>query len=732
MGHAGHGQSPFGCINTACLRRPHSILTIGRRGDASWAKIDSILFEERSPERNAVGETAKAKGRGKEDLGLGRIAPLMSGGTTNNEGEAPQAGVDHDVKAPAAAPQGTGAVDAGQPDSGRGDLGNEADRRDANPKAEVAGALEATGGAPIAGEVLRGTSVSPGLVLGRAHRKDHDLSVIEEERVAIENVDGELNRFRAALELSKRQISDLKSRLTGQVAPNDSRILDTHLAYLKDSVFIADVEQLILVEQLRLDAAIAKVIGDFDRIFRLVESETLRQSAVDLRDVGIRVLRNIDGAEPVGELTERYILVARELSIVDMFDLNNEHVLGIVTEGGGLTSHAAIFARSMRIPTLTGVDGLLDKVVEGDYLILDSAEGQVRINPGELARAQYTRTEASTSRDDEQAPAEPQKPQVEFPILTTDGVAAEVSSIAGNLAEVDRSADVGLPGLGLYRTELLYLLDKEQPSRTALVTHYRAVAEKALPGPIMLRLLSANSGLGLRYLYAEREANPHLGRVGIRILLQQEAVLRRQLQAMLLAFHDRELEIALPFVTDCGELRRVKELLFEERTELRKQPEPFQEQPRIGVVIQTPASVFGMSDLAREADFLTINLDSLLQGLLAADRDTGDLAEYFESMHPYVLRMLKGVVREAAGASKPLSIFGVSAADTSNLPLLFGIGLRRFLVPARKAVRFADEIRSLDSAAAARAARVAAASSCLGEAQSVLGNYRHGYARPGQ
>ncbi|MDE0896039.1 MAG: PEP-utilizing enzyme, partial [Planctomycetota bacterium] len=238
---------------------------------------------------------------------------------------------------------------------------------DSNLQFDVADALESTGGAPIAGELLRGTSVSAGLVLGRAHRKDHDLLVVEEERVAVEEVDGELNRFRTALESSKSQIEDLKTRLSGQVAPNDARILDTHLAYLKDSVFIADVEQLILVEQLRLDTAIAKVIGDFDRIFRLVESDTLRQSAVDLRDVGIRVLRNLDDdtAQVDAPQSDRYILVASELSIVDMFDLNNDQVLGIVTEGGGLTSHAAIFARSMRIPTITGVDGLLDKVKEG-------------------------------------------------------------------------------------------------------------------------------------------------------------------------------------------------------------------------------------------------------------------------------------------------------------------------------------------------------------------------------
>lgn len=604
--------------------------------------------------------------------------------------------------------------------------------KEADPALAARQAASESGQQPPAGLLLSGLAVSPGLVLGQAHIKDNDLALVEESRVARDEVEGELNRFRRALEASIRQITDLKGRLDGHVAPRDARILDTHLAYLKDSVFIADVEELIIGDQMRLDTAIAKVVNDFDRIFRLVESETLRQSAVDLRDVGIRVLRNIEGtAELQNEEPERYILVARELSIVDMFDLNNEHVLGIVTEGGGLTSHAAIFARSMRIPTITGVEGLFDHVTENDYLILDAAEGHVRVNPGELARHQYTKTEDTVAELGEDPLDGPERDRrIELPVKTQDGLALEIASIAGNVAEVERAAKLGLPGVGLYRTELLYLLDKEQPTREALVSHYRAIAERANPGEVVLRLLSANSGLGLRYLYPKREANPHLGRVGIRILLHQEGVLRRQLQAMLIAFAKRPLSIALPFVTDCGELRRVKEILFEERTLMEKSGTPIGDKPKVGVVVQTPASVFGMQDLAREADFLTINLDSLLQGLLAADRDTGELSEYFQSMHPFALRMLREVVRAAQENERPLSVFGVSAADTANLPLLVGIGLRRFLTPAGAVGRFIAEASLLDSTAATRAARVAASSSCLGEAQSAIGAYRHGYAHP--
>jgi len=205
------------------------------------------------------------------------------------------------------------------------------------PEALEARAAEEGGGGEggaraSSGRVLRGATVAPGLVLGRAHRKDYDLQRAASERVPLDEVDHELNRLRRALDQSRQQLTDLRVRLEGRVQESDARILDTHLAYLKDSVFIADVETLILEEQMRLEAAIAKVVADFDRIFRLVQDEKLRQGAVDLRDVGIRVLRNLEreaaGREGEGRAGD-YILIARELSIVDMFDLSNERVRGI-------------------------------------------------------------------------------------------------------------------------------------------------------------------------------------------------------------------------------------------------------------------------------------------------------------------------------------------------------------------------------------------------------------------
>jgi phosphotransferase system enzyme I (PtsI) len=243
--------------------------------------------------------------------------------------------------------------------------------------------------------ILRGTPVSPGLAVGPIHRKDYELDNASLDRIPREAVEGELNRFHTALVDARAQLADLKEKLAGKVPVDDARILDVHVAYLKDSVFHSDVENLILNERLCLEAAIAKVIGDFDRIFKLVQNETLRERAVDLRDVGIRVLRHLEKNRSTSpERPERpkdYILAAKELSIVDMFNLAGEHVLGILTEAGSLTSHAAILARSMRIPTLTAVPGLLGAVHEGDFVILDASEGLARINPDEVVRAPVPR-----------------------------------------------------------------------------------------------------------------------------------------------------------------------------------------------------------------------------------------------------------------------------------------------------------------------------------------------------
>lgn len=331
---------------------------------------------------------------------------------------------------------------------------------------------------------LRGQTASPGIVLAPLHLKDFDLDALGGRRIQRDRVERELERFRAALSGAEQQLAALRQSVAGRLSEADLRILDTHLALLQDGVFIADVERLILEKHYALEAAIAKVVGDFDRIFKLVQSERLRQNAVDLRDVGIRVLRNL-APEPVEQRSAalaqgRYVLVARELSIVDMFSLDNQHVAGIATEEGSLAAHAAIFARSLGIPTLVGVKGLLEKASEGLPALLDASEGFICFDPDERLKAQFQR---------QPRPAGPtgvgggQR-------STRDGVEVELSAVCGSLPEVELAARAQAARISVYRTELLFLIDAERPSREALVLHYRAVLEAAAGAPVTFRLLS--------------------------------------------------------------------------------------------------------------------------------------------------------------------------------------------------------------------------------------------------
>lgn len=582
---------------------------------------------------------------------------------------------------------------------------------------------EAAEGKPAAGaSTLRGLSVAPGLAIGVVHRKDYDLDSASIERVSREQVESELNHFHAALTAARAQLVALKGKLEGQVPANEARILDVHLAYLKDSVFIADVEQLIIGEQLRLEAAIAKVISDFDRIFKLVQDPTLRERAVDLRDVGIRVLRHLerDGADPArpGRPTD-YILAAKELSIVDMFNASGEHVLGVLTEAGSLASHAAILARSMRIPTLTAIPGLLESVREGDFVILDASEGVALVNPDELVRAQYQRREPAGESSAEQDPAALEQPR------TRDGETIAVSGCCGSLPEVGQLADLGLEGIGLYRTELLYLLDKAPPSADALSQHYAAVVDTARGDGVTFRLLDADSGLGLDYLHPQREPNPSLGRAGVRALLSRELVLRRQLEAILRAGAKGKVRIAVPFVCDVGELRRVKECLFEEKLELRKRDVAHAARVPVGVVVETPAALLGARDLAREADFLVVALDGLTQHLLAADRDNLELKSYFDSLHPVVLRALRTLVEICDELHKPLSAYGVALTQPQSPHFLIGVGLRAFHVEPAAARDFAAELRHVTLPMARRVAELASASSSIEETLTLVDRFRH-------
>lgn len=569
---------------------------------------------------------------------------------------------------------------------------------------------------------LRGQTASPGIVLAPLHLKDFDLDALGGRRIQRDRVERELERFRAALAGAEQQLAALRQSVAGRLSEVDLRILDTHLALLQDGVFIADVERLILEKHYALEAAIAKVVGDFDRIFKLVQSERLRQNAVDLRDVGIRVLRNL-APEPIEQRAAalaqgRYVLVARELSIVDMFSLDNQHVAGIATEEGSLAAHAAIFARSLGIPTLVGVKGLLEKASEGLPALLDASEGFICFDPDERLKAQFQR-----------------QPRPSGPTgggggqrCTRDGIEVELSAVCGSLPEVELAARAQAARISVYRTELLFLIDSERPSRDALVLHYRAVLEAAAGAPVTFRLLNHEADRsGSRPGLERPEANPQLGQRGVRHLLALPALLELQLEALLLAAVGQRARLAIPFVVDLGDFRAVRDALVAARQALKKEGlVPVDDIP-LGVVLETPASLWGLEDLCREADFGILALGSLSELALSADRSLPALAGRFERLHPFVLRAVERALQVAAERRFELTLVGSALEREQDLELVVGLGARRLGLPPVAFAAAAAALAEVRLDQAEPKARAALRAGRIEELEFRAENLREGY-----
>ncbi|MEZ6019149.1 MAG: putative PEP-binding protein [Planctomycetota bacterium] len=542
--------------------------------------------------------------------------------------------------------------------------------------------------------LLRGASVAPGMAVGPAIIRNRDLDAIPVRRVPQAAVENELNRLRQGLAVSTAQLEVLRGKLSSGGAREEVALVDSQLDRLKDSVFLADVENLILGEQMALEGAIAKVILDFDRISRLVENQVLKERARELRDVGMRVLRNLESTiheeDPTADAGagQEGVLIAKELTVSEVLALVGSGIKGVVTQEGSLTGQASIVLRNLRIPALTGVNELFEAVAPGDMLLLDASEGLVHVRPETLLLEQFQELGENRRRG----------AQVLAPETTTlDGQPVMLCATCGNLPEVEFAVEQGMAGIGIYRTEMLFLMERQAPGVSTLEAHYRSVLHAAAGKPVTFRLADLDSSMGLPYMHAERETNPALGSAGLRALLENPVVLRRQLLGILRAGSDYagEIGVALPRVVDVAELRAVRELLFEERYALKRDGEPYCERISVGVVIETPASIWGVADLAAEADFLAVGLDSLQQYLLVADRDEPHFSSYFERLHPFVLRALEQIVQGAQVHATPLRVFGVTTAQEENLPLLLAAGFRHICIMPSQAAAVDKAIRKL-------------------------------------
>jgi len=524
--------------------------------------------------------------------------------------------------------------------------------------------------------IYKGETVADGVALGCVYLQGYD-NVQGSRRISSDQVEEELNRLRDALAKSRAQIEELKSKHKGNLGANELRIFDAHVGYLQDIKFINEIETLVMEQRFSARTSINQLVDSYDRIVQLVENEILRRRAVDLRDVATRVLRNLqDEARPVrSEVPSgRYILAARKLSTTDMFNLDNEQVEGIVAEEGGISSHAAILARSMGIPTITGIRDLPDKLENGAFVILDASSGEMHVNPDERLRSEY---EHSSSKRLKQVKISPEDRQH----VTRDGRKVKLMASCGSVGEVSLARTMGMDGIGLFRTELLFLVEKGSPSEDLLAHQYTDVVRGPSEDAVNFRLLDVSSLSGILNLPSHNERNPSMGMRGIRALLHDGDVLRLQLRAILRAAAGTDdTGVLVPFVTGVADMQRVKAAIVEERQELRKKRVPCADTLRVAPIIEVPAAAFVLHAFLHESDFVVVAIDDLQAHLLAADRDNTNVRGYYETVHPAQFELVSRMAKEARKASKDLVLFGEGAADRYRIPFYLGAGITSFSV----------------------------------------------------
>jgi phosphotransferase system enzyme I (PtsP) len=547
---------------------------------------------------------------------------------------------------------------------------------------------------------LAGTGASPGFGRGRAHFRRPEVSLDEIEEHAAADPVAERDHLVRAIAQSVEEIVKLKEKMRVLAPEVDGALFDAQRMMLEDATFITKIESRIH-DGCAAESALKYVVEEYVAAFLTVSDGYLRERAGDVRDIGQRILRNLLGLEEQERpLDSDAILVAQDLTFSDLSAIEGERPKGIVLATGGVTSHASILAKSFEIPTVVGVGHLADVLHEGDQVIVDGNSGVVYVNPGPDVAREYQRLDREYRAFN--LKLEELRDQ---PAETTDGHRVRLYANIGLLGDVHFANEHGAEGVGLYRTEVPFVAHKDFPTEEEQLALYRLVIEKLAGRPVTIRTLDLGADKYASFLTAHQEENPFLGWRSIRISVEMPTIFKMQLRAILRAGALGPVRMMFPMISSLEEIRRVKELLEEARSELDEAGLPYDRAMPIGIMIEVPAAVWLAPRLIEEVDFFSIGTNDLIQYLLAVDRNNSKVAPLYEPLHPAVLAAVADVARAAKDAGKWVGMCGEMASDPlCTLPLL-GMGLddlsmSPFFIPVVK--RF---IRSVSYAAAEDVAR---------------------------
>jgi phosphotransferase system enzyme I (PtsI) len=561
---------------------------------------------------------------------------------------------------------------------------------------------------PPGERVLQGLAVSPGIAIGPAFVSDDGHIAVPDYRVAPDKVEAEQERFTAAVAASLKQLRKLKGKaaaLPNAAAEEMGYLLDAHIAMLTNSRLVRGVARRIEQERVNAERAVQDEIAAIGDSFAAMGDAYLAARGEDIRVVGARLIRNLTKTPfaALQHVAEGTVILAEELTPADTALMDPKRIAGFAAVLGGSESHTAIMARALELPAVLGVAGLLSEVENGDIVVIDGTSGTVVLNPKRDTVARYETRQASFEREERQLAR-----LKRLPAVTRDSVEITLEANLELPREVEQALAAGAQGLGLVRSEFLYMNRADLPDEEEQLEAYRFLVRGMEGRPVTIRTLDVGGDkLAAPLVTALGEsANPALGLRAIRLSLKQRPLLDAQLAAMLRAAAEGPVRILLPMISSVSEIRKVRDALAQVARRLKRRGAKLApELPPLGVMIEIPGAALAADALAAESDFFAIGTNDLIQYTLAIDRGDEQVASLYNPLHPAVLRLIQFAVEAAIRARIPVSLCGEMAGDPRFTALLLGLGLRALSMAPGKIGRVKQRVRSMDLAAATRRAR---------------------------
>ncbi len=540
---------------------------------------------------------------------------------------------------------------------------------------------------------FEGAGVSPGMACGKIHVVRDDLDDVARYRIAPSQVPDEIGRFETALILTRMQILEMQQRIAESIGAKDAAIFDAHLLVVEDRTLIDEVLRKLETDLCNVEWVFQEVATRYAETLNKIDDPYLRERALDIQDVTKRVIRNLQGKAPKTflALSELHILVAHNLTPSDTASINRANVLGIATDLGSRTSHAAILARSLNIPAVVGLHDITAKLETGQHVLVDGSDGLLIVNPAAETIAHYTEVESRRARVVAQL-----KELRTTRSTTRDGHHVVLSANIELPEDVEAVAANGAEGIGLFRTEFLYLNRTTLPTEDEQFETYRKVAERVRPDPLIIRTFDLGGDkLAPGTVDITDELNPFLGWRAIRLCLENIDIFKTQLRAILRASAVGNMKIMFPMISGLEELRAAKAVLAECNEELRRSGIPLGEEIEVGAMIEIPSAAICANVLASEVDFFSIGTNDLIQYALAVDRVNEKIAYLYEPTHPAILRLLKMIADAAHAHHIWVGVCGEMAGDVALIPLLLGLGMDELSAGATLVPRIKRAVQSL-------------------------------------